>query len=726
MFKTIYQLKTLIAFILVMIMLPLVSVSAKETDFDPFEKSISEISEALNNNQITSEQLVNYYLERIEEYDKQGPTINSIITINEKAKAIAKQLDAERKSKGPRSILHGIPIVVKDNFDVKGMPTTAGSVALKDAYPKEDAFTIQKLEDAGAIIIAKTNMSEFAASYGRLGYSSLGGLTLNPYNLNRDASGSSSGSAAAVTANFAVFGLGTDTSGSVRGPAYVTGLVGIRPTLGLTSRSGVIPSSLNFDTTGPLARSVKDAAIALSFMAGVDEKDDKTLLAKGHIVEDYSKSLDKTALQNARVGVATDFFGDNEEVDGITNEALGKMKEMGTEIIPVSFSEMTKYLWTPIIGPVNDADFKVQLEEYLNQLPESQPKTLEEIIKISESPEVLNSATPVNPARLEGLKESLKQTEFMNTQDYNNILTKDIPAVRDELQSIMEKENLDAIVFPTMSCPASPRFDKEDPTYVCDAYDTYAASYVASATGFPEITVPAGATKEELPVGISFLGLAYSEQTLLDLAYSFEQATEARTAPKTTPNFKIDLDGKSKFKDVNSSIDEIEYLTDKGIIKGYTDGTFKPNNPITRLQAIQMILREKGITDFSNVANPGFIDMKPGDYGYQEIAKAVELGIISGKVNAQGQKYFDHNGKLTRSQTAKILVLAYELEGSYPLEFKDVPKSNWAYDYISGLAANNIAIGYTDGTFKPSINLTRQHFAVFMARYLDDHFKQSK
>lgn len=512
--------------------------SAAEKGFNPFEKSIADISDALNSNQTSSEQLVKYYQERIEAYDKQGPTINSIINMNEQALEVAKQLDVERKSKGPRSMLHGIPIVVKDNFDVKDLPTTAGSVALKDAYPEEDAFIIQKLKDAGVIVIGKTNMSEFAVSYGRLGYSSFGGLTLNPYNLNRNASGSSSGTAAAVTANFGVFGLGTDTSGSVRGPSHVTGLVGIRPTLGLISRGGVVPSSSNFDTPGPMARSVKDAAIALSFMAGIDEQDDATLTAKGHIIEDYSKSLDDTALQHARIGVAVDFFGDNAEVDKITNDAIEKMEEMGTEVIPVSFSETTKYLWTPVIGPMNEANFKSQLEEYLKQFPEGQPKTLEEIIKISESPKVLHSATPANPASIEGFKTNVKQAEFKDTPKYNDIVTKDIPKARSEVLAILEEEKLDAIVFPTMSCPASPRFDKEDPTYVCNAHDTYAAGYVATAIGFPEITVPAGATKEKLPVGISFLGTAYSEQSLLDLAYSFEQATGARTLPETTPDLE--------------------------------------------------------------------------------------------------------------------------------------------------------------------------------------------
>ncbi|WP_052649288.1 amidase [Paenibacillus vortex] len=238
MSKRILNFKVLLAILLIAAIFPWNHASAeiKKQAFDPFEKSIDEVATALKTKQITSEELVEYYLERIEAFDKQGPAINSIITINNKSLETAKALDTELKKKGPRSKLHGIPFVVKDNYDVVGMPTTGGSVALKNAYPTKNAFTVQKLVDAGAIVIAKTNMSELAASYGRLGYSSMGGLTINPYNLNRDASGSSSGSAAAVAANFAVFGLGTDTSGSVRGPANVTGLVGIRPTMGLTSR----------------------------------------------------------------------------------------------------------------------------------------------------------------------------------------------------------------------------------------------------------------------------------------------------------------------------------------------------------------------------------------------------------------------------------------------------------------------------------------------------------
>ncbi|WP_339323686.1 amidase family protein [Paenibacillus sp. FSL W8-0194] len=532
-----FHFKALLAILLVAALLPWNQAHAEASEkpaFDPFEKSIDEIANALDTNQITSEELVEYYLKRIEAFDKQGPAINSIITVNDKALETAKKLDAERKTKGPRSKLHGIPFVVKDNFDVVGMPTTAGSVALKNDYPSKNAFTVQKLIDAGAIVIAKTNMSELAASYGRLGYSSMGGLTLNPYNLNRDASGSSSGSAAAVAANFAVFGLGTDTSGSVRGPANVTGLVGIRPTLGLTSRSGVVPSALSLDVTGPLARSVKDAGIVLSVMAGTD-KNDKATQTAHRAVQDYAKSLDASSLKHARIGVATDFFGDNAEVDSITKQAIAKIQSMGAVAVPVSYSAQTKYLWTPILGPVGDAEFKTQFEKYLGMLPAGGPKTLQEVIAISESPEVMNSATPVNPARLEGLKTALAKADTLNSKEYKKIVHQEIPKTRKEIMDIMKKNKLDAIVFPTMSCPASNRFDKEDPTYVCTAYDTYAASYVASATGFPEVTVPAGTVEAGVPVGISFFGPAYSEQKLLNLAYAFEQATKARTVPQNTP-----------------------------------------------------------------------------------------------------------------------------------------------------------------------------------------------
>jgi len=240
------------------------------------EATISEINAAYEDGSLTAERLVKLYLDRIEAYDRHGPEIRALITLNPNARKEAKALDKERRKQGPRSLLHGIPIIIKDNYDTADMPTTAGSVLLKNSMPTDDAFVVKKLRDAGAVIIGKANMSEFALSFDRLSHSSLGGLTRNPYNLKRNSSGSSSGSAAAIAANFAVFATGSDTAGSIRAPANVTGTVGIKPTIGLTSRDGIVPVSLSYDVTGPIARTVEDAAIALQFMAGVDSNDPRT------------------------------------------------------------------------------------------------------------------------------------------------------------------------------------------------------------------------------------------------------------------------------------------------------------------------------------------------------------------------------------------------------------------------------------------------------------------
>ena len=241
------------------------------------ETTLTEVNQALEQGAVTSEQLVKLYLKRIETYEDQGPKINAIISVNPNAVAEAIALDKERQESGPRSPLHGIPIIVKDNYNTKDMPTTAVSILLDHSLPPDDAFTIKKLRDAGAIIIAKANMSEFAESYGWLGYSSLGGLTLNPYNLTRDPSGSSGGSGAAIAASFALLATGTDTSGSIRGPASVAGIVGIKPTQGLVSRDGIVPLTLSFDSAGPMTNTVRDGVIALGIMAGMDRKDPRTL-----------------------------------------------------------------------------------------------------------------------------------------------------------------------------------------------------------------------------------------------------------------------------------------------------------------------------------------------------------------------------------------------------------------------------------------------------------------
>ncbi|NES82387.1 MAG: amidase [Moorea sp. SIO2B7] len=309
------------------------------------EATIADINRAFDNGALTSEKLVQLYLNRIRAYEEQGPKLNALISINPNALARARELDKERQQKGPRSPLHGIPIIVKDNYDTADLPTTAGSVLLQGSVPAEDAFTVQKLREAGAIILAKANMSEFAESYGWLGYSSLGGLTLNPYNLTRNPSGSSGGSGTVVASNLAMLATGTDTSGSIRGPAAVAGIVGIKPTQGLVSRDGIVPLTLSFDSAGPMARTVRDGAIALGIMAGVDPNDHRTLESQGKSYRDYTQFLDKNALKGARIGVAIDFKGGNQEVDSLTEAAIAKLRELGAKVEVVDFSPRLENLW---------------------------------------------------------------------------------------------------------------------------------------------------------------------------------------------------------------------------------------------------------------------------------------------------------------------------------------------------------------------------------------------
>ena len=508
--------------------------AASQQDFQLLEADIHTIQTAFENGTLSSESLTEAYLKRINAYDKKQPAINSFIKLNPDAVKQARALDKERALKGSRGLLHGIPFVIKDNYDTKDLPTTGGSVALRNNHPEKDAFVVQHLRDAGAVILGKTNLSELALSYGRLGYSSVGGLTLNPYNLKRNASGSSSGSAAAVAANFGVIGTGTDTAGSIRGPASVTGLVGVKPTLGLTSRSGVIPASLSHDVTGPLARTVTDAAIALTIMAGVDKNDPRTLESMEWQVSDYTRFLNKDALKGTRIGIARDEKGGNPEVDAAMERAIAKLRELGAKTVDVTYHKPLRDAWSEMMGTIIDTEFRDQFEAYLQTTSKDVPKELEGVIQISESDKVKNSASPVNPGRIEGYKTAL-QSKGLASLDFIYIISNKVPASRNYLRKIYEDNELDAIVFPTMLCPASNRYDKEDPDYICNVPDPYASCYVGSVTGFPEVTLPMGWTKHGLPMGLSFFGLPYSESRLLALAYAYEQATHFRKPPASTP-----------------------------------------------------------------------------------------------------------------------------------------------------------------------------------------------
>jgi len=388
--------------------------------------------------------------------------------------------------------------------------------------------------DAGAIVLAKANMSELATSAGKLGYSSVLGETLNPYNLKRNSSGSSSGTASAIAAKFAALGLGTDTGGSIRYPSSVDGLVGIRPTLGLTSRTGVLPSTLSLDMTGPMAPSVKDVALALTIMAGTDADDPATADTDAR-KQDYFAALNTHALAGATIGVAVGFFGGNVEVDAAVQRAVERMRELGTNVVQVPLPAWMSQLDESVITPLRDLEFKRDFEAYLAALPPGSPKTVAEVIAISDSKGVRESAHPVNPKLVEGLRKIDAVSGAPDAaSNRERILRIEMPRVREALMDTFTRMKLDALVFPTLKCPAPPVLTGEDRTYSCGADNPdslYADGFVAPAAGFPEVTVPVGHDSQRLPIGLSFLGLSYREQRILDLAASLEQASPPKDVP---------------------------------------------------------------------------------------------------------------------------------------------------------------------------------------------------
>ncbi|EKT84790.1 aspartyl/glutamyl-tRNA amidotransferase subunit A [Rhodococcus opacus M213] len=502
-----------------------------ESAFNPYGKSVAELGSALTGGEVTSVELVGYYTERIHKFDEQGPSINSIIALNPSARPTAEELDAERTERGSRGPLHGIPVVVKDNFDVDGMATTAGSVALTNAYPVDNSAVVQKLIDAGAIILAKTNLSEFATSSGRYGYSSEGGLTLNPNNLNRNAAGSSSGSGAAVAADFAALALGTDTYGSVRAPSAANGTVGIRPTTGLLSRDGIAPYSLTFDTPGPLAHTVEDAAMALTAMSGTDPADPATHDSDVHR-GNYAAELNKRALDGARVGVIKNFSGSNDDVDAAVEGASERMRANGATVIDLTLDGIDN-LYTDLLGPLGRMDFSGDISAYLQQLPPGTAKTTADVLALLRSPGVQASADPPNPKTLEAMDATVLAAPMKGGPEYQALLDR-VREIGAMVEQRFDELGLDAMVFPTMECPASPRYDQEDTTYRCDG-ESYAPMYLGSALSSPEITLPVNVDKQGLPIGLSFLGRRYDEKRIINLAYSLEQAVEVDNSPSATP-----------------------------------------------------------------------------------------------------------------------------------------------------------------------------------------------
>ena len=490
--------------------------------------TIADVNSAFAKGTLTSERLVQMFLARIQAFDRQGPLLRSIITVNPKALETARQLDAERKAKGPRSILHGIPIVVKDNIDTADMPTTGGSALLEGSIPPDDAFVVKKLRAAGAVIIAKANLSEFASA---TAHSSLGGQILNPHDLTRTPAGSSGGTGVALAAAFAMAGLGTDTGGSVRGPSTSNGIAGLKTTWGLVSRDGVIPLALTFDTVGPMARSVYDVAALLNVLAGVDPADASTKLGDGRATGDYTQSLRLDALKGARLGIARDFMGQDQDVDWAMEAAIDTMRKQGATVVDVRLPRWLLDAKGEFYTAIRYPEFTAQIADYLATIGPSYPKNLEQLIERARR---LNrprddGASP-NPARWSlMLRESGSGT--LNDHQYTAVRDHALPLVRAILSGVLSANQLDAIVYPTDSRRPQPI---AAPAAVPGG-GAASGSNLANLSGFPDLIVPAGFSTDDLPIGISFLGAAFSEQRLLALGYSFEQATKVRRLPVHTP-----------------------------------------------------------------------------------------------------------------------------------------------------------------------------------------------
>jgi len=491
--------------------------------------TIADLNKAFKAGTLTSEQLVQMSLARIDAYDHRGPKINAVITLNPKALDIAKALDAERKAKGPRSPLHGIPIVLKDNYDTFDLPTTGGSILLEGSIPPNDAYMVKKLRDAGAIILAKVNLSEFASGGA---HSSMGGQSLNPHDLTRTPSGSSGGTGVAIAAVYAPLGFGTDTGGSIRGPSTSNGIVGLKPTHGLLSRDGIIPLSLSFDTGGPMTRSVYDIAVSLGIMTGVDPADAATQKSKGKFATDYTKFLKSDALKGARIGIARDFLGADPEVDWVVESSLETMRQAGATIVDVRYPKWLLDGKGEFYNAVRYPEFAAQIADYLATLGPQYPKNINELI--ARSNKVISprgdGAGP-NQSRWQLFK---REASSGTLTDYRYLSVRDhvLPAIRTVVEGIIANEKLDAIVYPT-----SPRRPAQiaAPPETGTAAGTASATNIANLTGFPDLIVPAGFSSDDLPVGLSFFGPAFSEPKLLALGYSFEQLTHARRLPANTP-----------------------------------------------------------------------------------------------------------------------------------------------------------------------------------------------
>jgi amidase len=494
--------------------------------FELDEASISQLTDSLRAGRWTTRRLAELYLHRIEALDRQGPELRAVIELNPDALADAERLDRERKG-GAQGLLHGIPILIKDNIDVAGrMSTSAGSLALEHWSPPQDAFIAARLRTAGALILGKTNLSEWAnfrSTHSVSGWSGRGGQTRNPYALDRNPSGSSSGSGAAVAANLCAGAIGSETDGSITSPAAINGIVGIKPTVGLLSRGGIVPISASQDTAGPMARTVRAVATLLSAMTGVDPKDPATAASQGKTDADYTRFLDPAGLRGARLGIGRKFFENNATINRFLSICVDALKRAGAEVIDPADLPTHGQIETPE-NELLLYEFKDGLNRYLARLPDGSPaRSLKELIAFNER----NRAREMPFFEQELLIQSeakgpLTDARYLKTRDDCLRLSR-----KEGIDAVLAKYRLDALVSLTSG-----------PAWYIDTingdHDTGGCTTPAAVAGYPHVTVPAGFYRG-LPMGLSFFGAAWSEGILLKLAYSWEQMMQARRKPDLGP-----------------------------------------------------------------------------------------------------------------------------------------------------------------------------------------------
>ncbi|MGH7718213.1 MAG: amidase [Gemmatimonadaceae bacterium] len=495
------------------------------------EQTVAQLQDAMTAGRLTARSIAEQYLARIEEVDRAGPAVNSVIELNPDALAIADRLDEERRSGRVRGPMLGIPVLLKDNIDTADkMKTSAGSLALAGSIAPRDAFIAGRLREAGAVILGKTNLSEWAnfrSTRSSSGWSGRGGQTRNPYALDRNPCGSSSGSGAAIAANLAAVAVGTETDGSIVCPSSACGLVGIKPTLGLVSRSGIIPIAHSQDTAGPMARTVADAAALLGALAGVDPGDAATSASRGRSHTDYTRFLDAGGLRGARVGVARTFFGFSDRVDKLMNDAIAAMKDAGAVIVdPANIETSGKFDDSEL--EVLLFEFKADLNAYLSRLgPDVPARTLAQLIEFNE-----RNRDREMPYFGQELFVRAQAKGPLTTPAYRAALAKNRRLSRVQgIDATLARHRVQALVAPTGG-----------PAWVTDLVNgdhfSGGSSTPAAVAGYPNVTVPAGHVFG-LPVGISFIGAAYAEPALIKLAYAFEQATKARRTPTFAPTAEL-------------------------------------------------------------------------------------------------------------------------------------------------------------------------------------------